>query len=174
MRPGGNEMFSNNHDGPSNYSWACHHLRLALAVSVLLACISTAATAQLSYDSGSTGADGAFSPTQTQSIQLPASGVFNFTTVNIPQNVRITFIRNARNTPVTILASGNISIAGTISLDGGAGSASNTINGTDGGGLGGPGGFDGGRGGTTVAGVTNRVSRNGPGAGGGGGHGWGA
>src|SRR5262249_14782866 len=74
-----------------------------------------------------------------------------------------------RNTPVTILASGNVNIAGTINLDGGTGSASNVINGTDGGGLGGPGGFDGGRGGTTVAGFTNGFSGNGPGGGGGGG-----
>jgi len=53
-------------------------------------------------------------------VQLPESGVFNFTTVNIPAGVTITFRRNSRNTPVTILASGNVTIAGTIDVSGGS------------------------------------------------------
>jgi hypothetical protein len=119
------------------------------------------------FVSGSTGADGPFSPTTNQTIQLPPDGVFNYTTVNIPSNVTITYIRNANNTPVTILATGNVVINGTISIVGGQSSTRNVIGAT--GGLGGPGGFNGGRGGTLYEGFTTGLSGDGPGGGGGGG-----
>lgn len=122
--------------------------------------------AQASFDSGSTGADGAFAPATSQTVPLPASGVFNFTTVSIPSGVTIKFARNAANTPVTILASGNVSIAGTIDVSGQDG----TGNGPSGsGGAGGPGGFDGGRGGYPSSTVSSGISGEGPGGGGGGG-----
>ncbi len=80
------------------------------------------ARAQNTFNSGSTGADGAFAPTSSQSIQVPESGVFNFTTVDIPNGVTIKFLRNSRNSPVTILASGNVNInGGFTNLDGQAG-----------------------------------------------------
>lgn len=53
----------------------------------------------------------------------------------------MTFQRNAANTPVTLLATGDVTIAGTISLDGAKGGR-----GINTGGLGGPGGFNGGTG----------------------------
>lgn len=92
------------------------------------------------FSSGSTGADGAFSPASSQSVQVPESGVFNFTTVNVPSGVTITFIQNSRNTPVTILASGDVTIAGTISVSGENGLSTGV------GGKAGPGGFRGGDG----------------------------
>lgn len=101
------------------------------------------------FNSGSTGADGAFSPTVSQQVTLPANGVFNFTTVNIPSGVIITFTRNAANTPVTILASGDVVVEGEINVNGLRGdsldndSGQNFFSSTPGG----PGGFDGGRGG---------------------------
>lgn len=113
------------------------------------------ATAQ-TFSSGSTGADGVFSPTTNQTLQLPPSGVFNFTTINIPSNVSVTFLRNAKNTPVTMLATGNVTILGSIN-----------INGQDGG-LGGPGGFSGGPGGRVNSGALFGVqgfSGEGPGNG---------
>jgi len=116
--------------------------------------------AQSSYNSGSTGADGAFSPTTTQTIQVPASGVYNFTTVNIPSGVTITFTPNATNTPLTILAQGNVTVAGTIVLTGQSGSGSV-------GGIGGPGGFRGGNGGFGIANIPG-TNGDGPGGGGGG------
>src|SRR5438067_6772114 len=70
------------------------------------------------FNSGSTGADGAFAPTESKSIAVPDSGVFNFTTVNIPANVTITFTRNSKNTPLTILASGDVTIDGAIVVAG--------------------------------------------------------
>jgi len=124
---------------------------------VVLACAT--ALAQNTFSSGSTGADGAFSPTQSATITVPDSGVFNFTTVNIPSNVTITYVRNTRNTPLTILASGDMHINGVISVDGQPGSSVGF------GGFGGPGGFSGGS-----AGVDNSSGSigDGPGAGRGG------
>jgi hypothetical protein len=67
--------------------------RWGAMVAVVLTVLCAAATlqAQNTFSSGSTGADGAFAPTVTQSIAVPASGVFNYTTINIPSGVTITF-----------------------------------------------------------------------------------
>lgn len=107
------------------------------------------------YTSGSTGADGAFNPTANQSVQLPPDGIFNYTSVNIPSGVTITYIKNAANTPVTILATGDVTIAGTIDV-----SATPPVNPADvsGAGLGGPGGYNGGRGGQPGGVVSGWVS----------------
>lgn len=112
-----------------------------LIAFLLLAGAAFAVQAQNNFNSGSTGADGAFAPASSQSVQVPASGVFHFTTVNVPAGVTITFTRNATNTAVTILASGNVTIAGTLAVSGQPGAVSAN------GGSGGPGGFDGGLGG---------------------------
>lgn len=104
------------------------------------------------YDSGSTGVDGAFSPTVNTELQIPESGVFNFTTVNIPTGVTVTFKKNTTNTPVVILASGSVTVAGAINLNATnsthVGASGDGNLGDDGlPGIGGPGGYDGGRGG---------------------------
>ncbi|MFN0086212.1 MAG: hypothetical protein ACKVX9_12565 [Blastocatellia bacterium] len=114
------------------------------------------------FASGSTGADGAFNPGASQTVQVPESGVFNFTTVTIPTGVVITFQRNSRNTPVTILATGNITINGHLYLIGSQPSATFMV------GRGGPGGFDGGRGGFAINGETQGANGEGPGGGRGG------
>src|SRR5262249_53677579 len=102
-----------------------HRLWALLALSILLVvCAAVPTRAQCSFNSGSTGADGAFNPTTNQTVQLPESGVFNFTTVNIPSGVTIKFARNSKNTPVTILVSGNVTMAGKIDISGGNGSVS--------------------------------------------------
>ena len=103
----------------------------------LLVMASSLAYGAVSFVSGSTGADGAFSPTVNTVVTLPASGVLNYTTVNIPSGVTVTFLPNALNTPVYMLATGNVTITGTINVNGGA--ASGTVPG-----VGGPGGFNGG------------------------------
>lgn len=118
--------------------------------------------AQNTFSSGSTGADGAFSPTTSQTIVVPDSGVFNFTTVNIPVNITITFSRNLANKPLTILASGDVVIAGSINMDGKGGNSNGF------GGLGGPGGFGGGAGGYGFDQSFTGVPGEGPGSGGGG------
>ncbi len=133
-----------------------------LSCALCIAWTSAAPRAQLNtFSSGSTGADGAFAPTTSQTIQAPESGVFNFTTINIPSGIAITYTRNSRNTPVTLLATGDVTIPGTINVAGGNGLANG------GGGRGGPGSYDGGSAGfgfDTFVGATG----DGPGGGGGG------
>ena len=81
------------------------------------------------FTSGSTGADGAYSPTVSgdfdpAALGINASGdnVFNFTTINIPYNVTIRLrASKVRNAPVVWLATGNVNIAGTLDLSGEAG-----------------------------------------------------
>lgn len=136
---------------------------LAMVVAALsFFCAAATLQAQNTFSSGSTGADGAFAPTTTQSLAVPESGVFNFTTVNIPSGVTITFTRSSTNKPLTILASGDVLITGTINIDGKPG------NPNGGGGLGGPGGFSGGTGGYGFDQSFSGVAGDGPGGGGGG------
>lgn len=110
------------------------------------------------FTSGSTGADGAFSPTANTTLTVPASGVFNFTTVTIPASITVTFKKNAANTPVVILAMGDVTIGGWIKVSG-----SDAVNLTPG--EGGPGGFAGGA--ASFPGM-DAGSGLGPGGGGGG------
>lgn len=111
------------------------------------------------FNSGSTGADGEFAPTTNTALQLPESGVFNFTTVNIPSGVTVTFQKNSKNMPVTILAAGDVVINGAINVSGSGGGAFSSF------GIGGPGGFGGGVGGWMQG---NGYRSQGPGAGAGG------
>ena len=50
-----------------------------------------------------------------------ASGVWNFTTINIPSGVTVSFKKNAANTPVQWLASGAVTINGDLDLTGSGG-----------------------------------------------------
>jgi hypothetical protein len=135
-------------------------MKQALLISIAICAVLCGTTlAQNNFVSGSTGADGAFAPTQSMTVQVPASGVFNYTTVTIPFNITVTYTRNASNTPVTILASGDVRISGTISLNGQPGTANAAA------GAGGPGGSSGGIGGVNVGPGNNG---DGPGGGGGG------
>jgi len=132
-----------------------------LILTVFIICMqSTQVFGQNNFNSGSTGADGAFNPIQSLTLQVPSSGIFNFTTVNVPSGVVINFTANATNTPVTILASGNVTISGIIVLDG---SGPNQILG----GKGGPGGFRGGNGGAFMD-IPIGMPGDGPGGGNGG------
>lgn len=111
------------------------------------------------FNSGSTGVDGALNVTANTTLDLPASGIFNFTTINIAANTTLRFNRNPLNTPVHLLATGDVTIAGTIDVSGERGS--NLA-----GGLGGPGGFKGGD-----PGIFNSTTLPGDGQGPGGGRG---
>ena len=143
--------------------------KLSVLVSALFL-----STATFAFDSGSSGADGALNPTVDTEIPLPPSGVLNYTTVNIPPGVTVTFRKNAANTPVYILASGDITVAGTLSVKGedgrDVGAYGDGLIGDDGlPGKGGPGGFDGGRGGRKDAALKPEIIRGGAGLGPGGG-----
>jgi hypothetical protein len=143
-------------------------LKLGIGVAALVLAFGGGSAAAQTFNSGSTGADGAFSPTATTTLTLPPSGVFNFTTVNIPSGVTVRFTKNVSNTPVTILASGNVTIAGTIDVGGapGGGGAGQTVLAPNGG-RGGPGGFDGGSGSNGIASTIGGAGL-GPGGGSGG------
>lgn len=105
------------------------------------------------FVSGSTGADGNFSPTADVVLQVPPSGIFNFTDVNIPSGVTVTFAKNAANSPVVMLATGNVVVAGTIDLSGkSAVDTRYTQISYPEAGAGGPGGYSGGRGGDAAGG----------------------
>lgn len=147
--------------------------------SLLALCLGVFSMTAQAFDSGSTGVDGAFSPTVNTTVELPPSGIFNYTTVNIPTGVTVKFKKNVANTPVVILASGNVTIAGTLDVSGtnaaSGGAAGDGNQGDDGQpGLGGPGGFDGGRGG--MPGLKSGGGGQGPGGAEGGAfranHGW--
>lgn len=136
--------------------------------------LALAASGAWAFNSGSTGADGALNPTVNTEIQLPPSGVLNYTTINIPAGVTVRFKRNALNTPIYLLASGNVTIAGTIDINGktaaATGTAGDGVLADDGvPGEGGPGGYDGGRGGRDDLAQTPAVIRGGGGLGPGGG-----
>ena len=105
---------------------------------VVLAVGLPAGVAAQTFSSGSTGAQGAFPPstpappggTTSMAIindgtvtyypsgtvatlpNVPAGGfrdgVFNFTTINVASGVTVWFVRNAANTPVTLLATGSV------------------------------------------------------------------
>ncbi len=96
-------------------------MRKSIVAATLLFLLSLTAHAQ-TFSSGSTGADGALDlsnapDNQNFYVQLPESGVLNYTTVNIPRLKVLGFKRNSRNTPAIILAQGNVLIVGSIEVD---------------------------------------------------------
>ncbi len=102
------------------------------------------AGANAQVNSGSDGSDGAFNPTATNTVINMAdhpTGIYQFTAVNIPAYVTVTFIPNANNTPVYWLVQNGVTINGSVSVSGQSVSGSQTQ-----GGLGGPGGYRGGDG----------------------------
>ena len=125
--------------------------RVQLLLATSLAFWAASAFPQ-SFSSGSSGADGDWNPactppatTCTLQIDMPPSGVFNYGSVTIPSGVTIRYNKNAANTPVTILATGDVTINGAISVNGTDGAPA-SASATFAVGLGGPGGFNGGNG----------------------------
>src|SRR6266550_5208462 len=102
-----------------------------LATITTSLCLMASPAALAQFNSGSTGVDGALNVTTNTTLDLPPNGIFNFTTINVASGATLTFNRNVFNTPVYLLATGDVVIAGDISV--------NAV-----GRLGGPGGFDGG------------------------------
>ena len=89
------------------------HLAYAIALIVIFGSTLRAQT----FSSGSTGADGAIDlTTGDQTLQLPPSGILNVTTLNVPAGRTLRFLRNAANTAVVILAQGDVTIGGVITV----------------------------------------------------------
>ena len=96
-------------------------------------------------------------PSGNTTYTLPPDGQVNYRTFTVPSGAIIKFTRNAANTPVYIIATGDVSIQGIVDVSGSVGSAT-------GAGISGPGGFDGG---APAIGVSPPGDGLGPGAGGG-------
>ena len=123
-------------------------IRLSRVAAIGFLLIWSQAAQSQSFSSGSTGADGALTVPSVgvTTVTVRAGGVYNHTTVNIPSGGTLRFLRGADNSPVVILATGDVTISGTV-----------LVSGTDGvlsigggpavGSAGGPGGFSGGNGG---------------------------
>jgi hypothetical protein len=109
---------------------------LLMAAGAALGLLHPLAKAQ-GFDSGSDGSMGALDVRSNTVLALPPDGIFRFTTVTIAGGTTLTFTPNALNTPVYLLATGDVTIDGAIDASGSAGTAVA-------GGKGGPGGFDGG------------------------------
>ena len=107
----------------------------------VLLLLATACLAQVS--TGSNGHDGPLNPTANKVINMAdhPDGIYQYTSVNIPANVTVTFVPNANNTPVTWLVQGAVVIAGSVNVSGGGLPWGGNIGVP---GLGGPGGGSGG------------------------------
>jgi hypothetical protein len=123
------------------FGWA-HIAAVALSLGWI-----NAASGQ-AFSSGSTGADGTLVVSGAQTITVRPGGVYNYTTVTINTNSSLNFVPGPDNSPVILLATGDVTInaGGVIAVNGsnGLGSVFPTV-----GGPGGPGGFAGGNGGVT-------------------------
>lgn len=121
------------------------HPALLVATSAALAVSGWAAD----FDSGSDGSYGPILVTTSTNLALPADGVLRCTTITVNANQTLRFIRNALNTPVVLLAQGDVTINGTLDVSGAE--SITAIGGTAG-----PGGFDGGHGGFGPSAPANR------------------
>jgi hypothetical protein len=110
------------------------------------------------FNSGSTGAYGALNVTNDLTLDMPPDGIFHCTTITVASAASLRFNRNPLNTPVYLLATGDINIAGFIDVSGANGSNHSP-------GAGGPGGFDGGYGGYGIGATSHGGDGQGPGAG---------
>ena len=102
------------------------HNRFCLSASALLMLCTAILHAQ-SFPSGSTGADGALNITAAgvTSFSTPPVGggsVYNFTTINIAAGSTLKLSGAVFSSPIYFLASGAVTVAGTIDLSGQAGS----------------------------------------------------
>lgn len=128
-----------------------------LALAPLVAAVSAhAQTPSIDFDSGSTGALGDVVITNTTTIILPADGVLHYRSFRVLNDVVVSFVKNAHNTPVYLLSQGDVLLQGRLTVSGWGSLGAN------GPGLGGPGGFDGGQ-----RGVGDRPPGDGQGPGGG-------
>ncbi len=112
-----------------------------LLAGLALGILPSLASAQV--NSGSNGSDGALNPAANLVINMAdhPTGIYQYTSVNIPVGITVTFIPNASNKPVVWLLQGDCIIGGTINI---SGTPSSDGLGTPGG----PGGYTGGNGGS--------------------------
>ena len=87
-------------------------MRHAKSPFLALLCL-VAATSASAFTSGSDGTDGPIVVLSgTTSWPLPPDGVLRCTTVSVAQGATLTFTRNALNTRVALLCTGDVTISG--------------------------------------------------------------
>lgn len=111
------------------------HLMKALCCLAML--VAHGALAQVQLDLGGTGSYGPLTVMSDTTIPLPPDGVLQVTTMTVAAGATLRFTPNARNTPVTIVATGDVVINGTVDLSGSPGTAGQPGVGGPGGGIGG-------------------------------------
>ena len=114
-----------------------------VSVALLLVTARFAEAQTVPLKGGSDGSDGplVLQNDEDRELALPPDGVFNFTTIHIGDSANLRFKKNALNTPVYLLATGDIVIDGDVHVTPpGIGTGVSDR-------IGGPGGFDGGLGG---------------------------
>jgi hypothetical protein len=117
-------------------------------ITALVLCLGGLPLRAANFSSGSDGSLGALNVTVDTTIDLSQTapnGQLNYTTVNVAAGTTLRFQRNPLNTPVFLLASGDVIIAGKIDVSGTQAPNANGGGGAPTGGVGGPGGFDGGK-----------------------------
>ncbi|MFO1459103.1 MAG: hypothetical protein U1G08_06805 [Verrucomicrobiota bacterium] len=117
-------------------------LRTGVALGILAMITAAANAAAVDFDADPTGngSYGEINVTTDTQLEMPADGIFHCTKITVGPNATLSFVKNPLNTPVVLLAKGDVTIEGTIDVAGGP-------NGGAVAGVGGPGGFDGGNGG---------------------------
>ena len=126
----------------------------AKVIALLLGSLATNPISSFAFDTGSDGSYGPITMSNTASMPLtntlvlPANGIFNCTSINVGTNCVLNFIPNSLNTPVYLLAQTNIVINGTIDISGQSGTTNGSFSTVPG-----PGGFGGGAGGTPTANI---------------------
>lgn len=116
------------------------------------------------FDCGSSGSYGAMNISSDTTLQVPPDGIFHCTTINVSSNATLSFSGNALNTPVYLLATGDVIIDGSIDVSANGPASIRSFNGTRPN-KAGPGGFDGGYGGMYYNQLTTGGDGYGPGAG---------
>ncbi len=86
--------------------------------STLAAIAALTSSLSAQFESGSNGSHGPLVTTASVTLDVPPDGIFHFTTVNVGGVHTVTFRKNAANTPVYILATGDISLSGPIVVTG--------------------------------------------------------
>lgn len=111
-----------------------------LIASMLLFSTARLSAADQPFKSGSNGSYGPLEINADTTLDMPPDGIFHCTTVHIgPSLSTLRFNKNALNTPVYLLATGDVVIEGRGTIDVSGENRQGTV-----GGRGGPGGFDGG------------------------------
>src|ERR1700733_797187 len=106
-----------------------------VALAIML--MNTSLRAQV--NTGSDGSDGALLVLASTNIDMTGrpSGIYQYTSVYVTNNVAVTFTPNANNTPVVWLVQSNVVISGFVNVSGASSTGAA-------GGVGGPGGYLGG------------------------------